>query len=152
MKFKYELILTILLATNVIAQNDVQTFLSLRNTGVESFQNKYPDFDGRGTIILVLDTGVDMGVDGLISTSTGETKVIDIQDFTGQGDIKYFEAELEKEDNINYYMNEENDLKVHVKNDLPLKSAKEDYYIGALNESLWMNSGSKASDMNGNGS
>ena len=142
----------ILLLSIVNAQDSLQTFLSLRNTGVESFQSKYPDFDGRGTIILVLDTGVDMGVEGLITTSTNETKVIDIQDFTGQGDIKFFEAEVENEDEIVLFINEENNLKVHIKNDLALKSPQEEYFIGALNESLWMNSGSKASDINGNGS
>jgi hypothetical protein len=72
-----------ILFTNLIAQDSSQTFLSLRNTGVQNFQQNNPDYDGRGTIILVLDTGVDMGVDGLTKTSTGETKVIDVQDFTG---------------------------------------------------------------------
>ena len=68
----------------VFAQENTQTFLSLRQTGVEDFLKKYPKFDGRGVIVFVFDTGVDMGIEGLTKTSTGEVKVIDVQDFTGQ--------------------------------------------------------------------
>ena len=91
----------VLLTGGMLAQDTSQTFISLRTTGVEEFQNKFPEYDGRGTIVIVLDTGVDMGVDGLTKTSTGEVKVIDVQDFTGQGDTPYFEADID-EDNDNF--------------------------------------------------
>jgi subtilisin family serine protease len=146
------IIISLFIFTTSFAQDSSQTFLSLRNTGVEKFQQAYPKYDGRGTIILVLDTGVDMGVDGLITTSTGEVKVIDVQDFTGQGDISFFEAEIEEDDDTLYFVNEEYNLKVAGANNLPIKSIENDYYIGVLKESLWMNSGSRADDINGNGS
>jgi len=89
------------------AQQEEQTFISLRNTGVEKFQKEHPKYDGRGTIILVLDTGVDMGVDGLTTTSTGETKVIDVQDFTGEGDIPFYEAETDEDNDTTFFINED---------------------------------------------
>jgi len=137
---------------SLFAQDSSQTFLSLRNTGVESFQKAHPEYDGRGTIILVLDTGVDMGVDGLIETSTGEVKVIDVQDFTGQGDTQFYEAEIEEDDDTHFFINEERNLKVAGADKLKLKAIDGVYYIGVLKESLWKNSGSRAGDLNGNGS
>ncbi len=133
------------------AQDTVQTFLSLNSTGVEQFLQKYPEYDGRGTIALILDTGIDMGIDGLKKTSTGEVKVIDVQDFTGQGDIHYYKADLDEDNGQTYFVNEDHSYKVSGANKLGLKAVDDQYYIGLLPETLWKNSGSGAVDVNGNG-
>ncbi len=65
MKTRFLSILIFLLAITICAQESEQTFLSLKDTGVEEFIKQHPEYDGRGTIIIVLDTGVDMGIDGL---------------------------------------------------------------------------------------
>ncbi|GBD33151.1 Extracellular basic protease [bacterium HR33] len=62
--------------------------LPLRSTGVEAFLRRWPTFDGRGVLIAILDGGVDPGVPGLERTSTGERKIIDIRDFSGEGRVE----------------------------------------------------------------
>ncbi|MEN8865661.1 MAG: S8 family serine peptidase [Akkermansiaceae bacterium] len=58
-----------------------------RETGVLEFLKKHPEFDGRGAVIAVFDTGVDPAASGLQLTSTGERKLVDVIDATGSGDV-----------------------------------------------------------------
>ena len=135
MKIRKLLLIVMLLSISLIAQDSLQTFLSLERTGVAQFIKDNPEFDGRGTIIIILDTGVDMGIDGLLKTTTGETKVIDVQDFTKQGDIKFYEADIDEEDGKNIYYNEDQNLKVISTSQLELKADEEKIYIGAIKSS-----------------
>lgn len=135
----------------IFAQDSLQTFLSLSRTGVEEFVNTHPEYDGRGTIIIVLDTGVDLGIDGLKYTSTGNVKVIDVQDFSHEGDIKLYESDIDEENDTLYFVNEDKGYKVAGADKLNLKSADDKYYIGAFDESRLKNSNSHAADLNGNG-
>ncbi|KAL1115752.1 hypothetical protein AAG570_006042 [Ranatra chinensis] len=65
----------------------VWALLPKRETGVTSFLNKYPTYDGRGVIIAIFDSGVDPGAAGLQVTSDGKTKVIGRYDCSGAGDV-----------------------------------------------------------------
>ncbi|MEP7326891.1 MAG: S8 family serine peptidase [Gemmatimonadota bacterium] len=61
--------------------------MPLFSTGIPEFLRLHPTYDGRGVLIAILDSGIDAGVRGLDSTSTGERKVLDLRDFSGEGRI-----------------------------------------------------------------
>jgi subtilisin family serine protease len=138
-------ILIIVFSCLLRAQDQTQTFLTLKSTGVEEFLTHHPEYDGRGTIIFVLDTGVDMGIEGLTKTSEGKTKVIDVRDFTGEGDIPIYKAEVSG----NNFVNEE--MHFSIKGADKLKSKDNKFFIGAIKENDFINSVSGAADLNGNG-
>jgi subtilisin family serine protease len=61
--------------------------MSLRSAAVDPFQAAHPTYDGRGVLIAILDTGVDPGVSGLITTSTGAPKLVELRDFSAEGRV-----------------------------------------------------------------
>jgi tripeptidyl-peptidase-2 len=61
--------------------------LPLAGTGVAAWRFTHPAYDGRGVLIAILDTGVDPGVLGLATTTTGAPKILDARNFSGEGDI-----------------------------------------------------------------
>ncbi len=52
-------------------------YMPTNETGAVAFTQANPRFDGRGTTIGILDSGVDLGHPALTTTSTGQRKIVD---------------------------------------------------------------------------
>lgn len=62
-------------------------WMALGSTGADRFVAAHPTYDGRGVLIGILDTGIDPGIPGLSTTSTGSPKLLDLRDFSGEGAV-----------------------------------------------------------------
>ena len=51
--------------------------MPLHTTGVDAFLREHPAYDGRGVLIAVLDGGIDPGLPGMRTTTTGVRKVVE---------------------------------------------------------------------------
>ena len=67
--------------------------MPLHATGADAFRASDPAHDGRGVLIGILDSGIDPGVPGLKTTTTGEPKLIELRDFSGEGAIPLAQVE-----------------------------------------------------------
>lgn len=56
-------------------------------SGVAELLARSPTFDGRGCVVAIFDTGVDVAAEGLRFTPNGQPKFIDAIDATGSGDV-----------------------------------------------------------------
>ncbi|MFI5693148.1 S8 family serine peptidase [Kribbella sp. NPDC051586] len=60
----------------------VNPYMPTGDIGSAQFVNQHPTWDGRGTTVGILDTGVDLGHPALNTTSTGERKIVDWVTYT----------------------------------------------------------------------
>jgi subtilisin family serine protease len=69
---------------------DLTTLLKLvpaEDIKARSFIRANPSYDGRSVLVAILDTGVELDHPMLSKTSTGEDKIVDSRDFSGQGHV-----------------------------------------------------------------
>ncbi len=77
-------------ATESSPQNDLSALLRLipaEEIGARSFVQSHPHYDGRGVIIAILDTGIELDHPVLNKTPDGSFKTLDFQDFSGEGRV-----------------------------------------------------------------
>jgi tripeptidyl-peptidase-2 len=126
-----------------VATRSTWSFLSLQAAEVESYLRDHPTYDGRGVIIVILDTGVDPDLTGLKTTTDGKVKIVDVQNYSGSGDIPFSEATRDGD-----HLTFNGTTVLTGLNKLTLSPSNGKYYYGALNERSYQNG---LSDLNFNG-
>jgi subtilisin family serine protease len=141
------LIIFLVAIFNVSAQDNEWPFLDTKAMEADQFIAQNPEYDGRGVVIFVLDNAVDPLIPGLFKTSTGEMKVIDMQDFSNQTVLNLKEGEIENQEGNEVLT----DGKVYVRGwkSLNLNPTDGKYYVTHLNEEDYKNSA--VPDINNNG-
>jgi len=70
-------------------------YLPQDDIGATDFKAEHPDWDGRGVVVAILDTGIDAFAPGLLETTTGQVKLIEARDFATEGNWQVVAAELD---------------------------------------------------------
>ncbi|HON24737.1 MAG TPA: S8 family serine peptidase [Myxococcota bacterium] len=144
---RFSFVPMILLATVVFASSAIATtggFMDSRTIGADSFLKANPTFDGRGVVIAILDTGVDMGVPGLEKTPSGEPKVIVARDFTGEATVRLERATFDGKEAWRA-----GDSWVKGVDKITGFSAESGAFLGAIREAQFAGSGSPDLDRDG---
>uniref|UniRef100_A0A914R3Q3 Uncharacterized protein n=1 Tax=Panagrolaimus davidi TaxID=227884 RepID=A0A914R3Q3_9BILA len=60
----------------------LKDWIPKKDTQQEEFLNKYPEYDGRGIKIAIIDSSIDVSMPGLQRTTNGLPKIIDFFEFS----------------------------------------------------------------------
>ena len=149
--FPITAILTLCLGVACAQTKTSWTQLSLSTCNVDDFLVQHPAGDGSGVVIAIFDTGVDPSIPGLTLTPDGEVKVIDVQDFTGQGDIDLHRVRLDPAEGKLVEYDDEGSPIYYELPQLPnVDDETRRYWFGTFDEHRFINS--DVSDLNDNGS
>ncbi|MCB9855135.1 MAG: S8 family serine peptidase [Phycisphaerales bacterium] len=144
------LVVSIAFASSTFAADLPWTQLSLSSAQVDRYLQDHPDRDGRGIVIAVLDTGVEVDVPGLQMTSTGEVKVIDVQDFTGEGDVEIRRAMWSEDGTQMIDYADDGSPRLYTPPPVDLRPEGTTVWFGLFKEAAFKNSSVR--DINDNGS
>lgn len=122
--------------------------MSLSTSGLDSFQLANPTADGRGVLLLIFDTGVDMGIPGLQKTSTGLPKVVDALDFSGSNVVRCMPATLQGDQLV------ADSFRLRLRGAGQVNGATSDgaWFIGVMDEERYRNSSVRDFDGDGESS
>jgi len=130
--------LTCLTAGAVGQEQPVWNFLPSTDIGAEDWRRANPAWDGRGVVIAILDTGIDLFAPGMQTTTEGLVKVLDVRDFSTQGD---WETELATWDAEAQVWRNEAGLQLRGAGRLAVAPDPDgQVYLGVIAESQFLNS------------
>lgn len=147
MRFLSTVFLVILISYVSVLATDF-SFLDIDRTGATRFIKEHPADNGRDVVVIILDTGVDMGTPGLETLPDEKVKVIDAQDFSGEGDVKLEKAETDLENGEKLLKNKDG-IRLFGYDKLKYQPVDSTYLMGVLDEARFKNS--VISDINNNG-
>lgn len=126
-------------------------FLSRTDIGAQAFTQAHPQWDGRGVLIAVCDSGVELGTPGLLATSEGKPKILDARVFCDEGKVELEKAERGKDEHGEALHGKDGKW-LYGLDKAPVKpAAGQDVYIGYFKEEDFKNSDAKGGDLNNNG-
>ncbi len=130
-------------------------FLPARQTGAVDFIQAHPEYDGRGVVVAILDTGIDAYTPGLQTTTTGLRKLIEVRDFSTEGDWETAVAEIDSSNTSAVVFKTEDGLVLRGASSLAVAPRLDDpigspIYIGTISESQFLNNPS-VNDLNDDG-
>ncbi|HEX7879747.1 MAG TPA: S8 family serine peptidase [Candidatus Eisenbacteria bacterium] len=136
------------LANTHASQSPTFSALPVEEIGAISFRRAHPGWDGRGVVVGVLDSGIDLGVAGLDRVPTGGRKILDARDFSGQGDVKLTRARFDTRDGRPALVDTKKRAVFGVDR-LPATSPDSTYWLGFVDEKEWRFSSVKDLNLNG---
>lgn len=142
------ILIFILTISFAMAEDFAWPFLDTKAMGTYEFIQANPGYDGRGVLVFIVDCGVDPLIPGLLKTSEGNVKLVDLQDFTGQLVLTLSEAKQDTSDSG--ICLRANSIRLSGWEKLDIKPADGKYFLGQIDEaSSYKNSAVK--DINNNG-
>ena len=139
-------LVVVLLSAGALSAEKTWNFLPTKDIGVQEFLAAHPEGDGRGVVVAILDTGVDALAPGLLTTTTGTPKIIEVRDFSSQGDWETTTADLaEDTPGAAPVFQTEDGLQLRGADSLPVPPIVDDdpdhqVYIGVISEQQFLNS------------
>jgi tripeptidyl-peptidase-2 len=127
-------------------------FLSTTDIAAKAFVDAHPQWDGRGVLIAVCDSGVDLGTPGLLKTPDGKAKIIDARVFCDEGKIELEKAEAGSDANGEAWYGKDGKWLYGLDKQAVKPATGEEVLIGYFKESDFKNSDANSGDFNNNGS